>query len=98
MAFRENYVKANTMVASIWSLLSIQDVGLSDVQGEDLLELTKSNIIIEHRTKMALRGVKSFDDVRHVINRNGTAQTTVKQRTPEWFEANGEYDEWISMM
>jgi hypothetical protein len=86
------------MVASIWSLLSIQDVGLSDVQGEDLLELTKSNIIIEHRTKMALRGVKSFDDVRHVINRNGTAQTTVKQRTPEWFEANGEYDEWISMM
>jgi hypothetical protein len=98
VAFQENYVKANNMVASIWSLVSIQDVGLSDKQGEDLLELTKSNIIVEHRTKMALGGVKTFDDIRHVINRNGTAQSTVKQRTPEWFEANGEYQEWIAII
>jgi hypothetical protein len=85
----ENYIQANNLLASIWSLASIHDVGLTEMQWKDLLELTLSDVVVENRTRAALRGVTTLDDLQHIVNLNGTAQSTAEHKTQEWFEAKG---------
>ena len=89
VALAEHYNQANSLLSSIWSLISVDGTEFSEIQGQDMLKLAKSNLVHEHRTKMALRSITSLDDIQHVINLNGTAQTTVEQRSMDWFEKHG---------
>lgn len=89
VALAEHYNQANSLLSSIWSLTSVEGTEFSEIQGQDMLKLAKANLVHEHRTKMALRSITSLDDIQHVINRNGTAQTTVEQRSLDWFEKHG---------
>eukprot|EP00980_Cylindrotheca_fusiformis_P022171 scaffold9072_cov106-Cylindrotheca_fusiformis.AAC.4 len=41
------------------------------------------------RTRTALTGIESFDDIRVIMERNGTAMATTKPRSNEWLEQNG---------
>ena len=90
LAMSEHFSQANNIIASIWSMISIPNVGITGIQGEDLLELAKLSVVKEHRTKMALRSVRTIEDIAHAVNRNGTAQFTVQPRSLEWFEEHGE--------
>jgi len=90
LAMSEHFSQANNIIASIWSMISIPNVGITGIQGEDLLELAKLSVVKEHRTKMALRSVRTIEDIAHAVNRNGTAQFTVQPRSLEWFEEHGQ--------
>lgn len=42
------------------------------------------------RTRTALLGIESYDDIQTVMERNGTAMATTQPRSNEWLEENGE--------
>lgn len=86
-----NWMESNTVLASLWSLSQLQNAELGIDQTMAFLDLVKETVVDKHRTRMALESVGSIDDLRRVIERNGTAAATMEIRTQEWFDEHGRY-------
>uniref|UniRef100_A0A7S1GRS0 SET domain-containing protein n=1 Tax=Cyclophora tenuis TaxID=216820 RepID=A0A7S1GRS0_CYCTE len=84
-----NFIAANRVAASLWQLTAL-DGGLNAGQTEDLMSTIRESFVGEHRTKMALSQIEQIDDLKVVLERNGTAQATVKKRSQEWFDKHGQ--------
>lgn len=86
----DNYKDANEILASIWAFVSTAYILDDENSISRLLSLMthfveKDNV----RTKSAIDTVRTLDDLRHVVARNGTAEATVAPRSQQWLETNG---------
>jgi hypothetical protein len=89
---KKNFDEAGGILASVWSLLaSIEAAAIKEKDISTLLRLIRDRLIDPTliRTKSALNGVQSIDDLQHAFGRNGTARATVQARSPEWLDENG---------
>ena len=84
-----NYLEANEIVASLVSMSDGPDAGLDEGSATDLLNIVKENIIEEERTRGVLSAYEAFQGTERVIKRNGTAEATTENMSPEWLEENG---------
>lgn len=86
---KANYLEANRVVASLFSLSSKKDSGIEAGKIAELLQLVKSDIVDNKKTKQVLESLQSVEDLRLVMSRNGTAEATTERKSPEWLEKNG---------
>lgn len=86
---RKNWLEANRIFASLWSLFGPEYSELNEQEVMSLLDIIKRGLVYEHRTRMALDTVHNMKELIHVIERNGTAQATMQRRSQEWFEKHG---------
>lgn len=85
-----NYKEANEIVSSVVGLVSGQGSNLNENEAMDLMEIIKRDILVDDRTKVIFKSLKTLDDVKEVMVKNGTAETTTEKRSIEWLEENGE--------
>ena len=70
---------------------------LSNLKGAELthqqiisfLDVLKEAVVGDHRTKMALNTVKTYEHFMQVIARNGAAEATFDFKTKDWLKENG---------
>lgn len=89
-----DWEKSNQIMAMLWALTINNDNDSFWKESEiiDFLDLIKQTIFTEddqHRTKVALSTVSSMEELSHVIERNGTAQSTMQVRSQQWLSENG---------
>eukprot|EP00547_Thalassionema_nitzschioides_P014871 CAMPEP_0194250442 /NCGR_PEP_ID=MMETSP0158-20130606/23056_1 /TAXON_ID=33649 /ORGANISM="Thalassionema nitzschioides, Strain L26-B" /LENGTH=1173 /DNA_ID=CAMNT_0038987265 /DNA_START=46 /DNA_END=3570 /DNA_ORIENTATION=- len=86
----KNWLHANQILASLWSLFGPEYANFSENEVIGLLEVVKQAGVDEHRTRMALSPIHTAKELVRVIERNGTAQATTQTRSQEWFEKHGQ--------
>ena len=72
-------------------MASLDNVTMHAEVVEGLLQTIREHVlkIDHHRTRMALSAIQTLDDLRNVLERNGTAAATVEAKSSEWLEENG---------
>ena len=84
-----NYEHVDIVAGSLYSLLNVENSSIPRRWISQLVTTLQSYGIENRRTKMALNFINNYDKLSHVIQRNGTARSTVTKRSQEWFEHNG---------
>jgi len=87
--FSANYLEANQIIASSFSLSIHQEIKIENKQVEELLQMIKNNAVFDERTKLVLSSVESFSQIEDIIIQNGSAESTTETRSLEWLEENG---------
>ena len=88
-----NFEEANTLLASIWSMINLEGASLTEADATLFLSILRERVVKldRTRTRSALMPVRNSKDLEHVIGRNGTALATVEARSPQWFEDYGTF-------
>jgi hypothetical protein len=85
----KNWKEVNKLLSSVWMLSNLEGVELTRNQVMSFLDVLKDAVVGEHRTKMALNTVKTYEGFMQVIARNGAAQATFDFKTKDWLKENG---------
>jgi len=59
------------------------------------MSLVKKNLLISEKEKTSLSLVNTFEDLKNVVEKNGTAEMTVETRSLEWLKENGACQDYI---
>jgi hypothetical protein len=86
-----HFKEANEIVAAVWSLVTLEGASLKERDVPAFLKLIRDRLVDRDspRTRSALAPINNLDDLRHVVERNGTALATVTARSPAWLEEHG---------
>jgi hypothetical protein len=84
-----NWKEVNKLLSSVWKLSNLEGVELAHNQTISFLDVLKEAVVGEHRTKMALNTVKTYENFKKVIARNGAAEATFDFKTKDWLKENG---------
>lgn len=84
-----NYLEANRIVASLMSLTFTEGSSLSGEELTALLDLVKTSVVEQEKTSVVLASIKTPEDLRQIMSKNGTAEATVEKKSLEWLEENG---------
>jgi hypothetical protein len=86
-----DFGEADTILAAVWSLASMDGSLMKDKDIPVFLRLIRDRLLDPSRIriKSALNAAQSKKDLRHIVERNGTATATVQSRLPEWLDENG---------
>lgn len=90
---KKHFMHANDILAAIWSLVALDDAAVQGRNIPILLQVIRDRVIDQPRTRSALSSIKTPDDLRHIVGRNGTAQATVEAKSINWLEKYGEPSE-----
>ena len=92
---RENYREANRILGAVWAMSSLERSKIDESVVPSFMETIRTHLVpkARPRTISALRAVENFDNLRHIVTRNGTAEATVVARSQEWLEENGKL--WV---
>lgn len=87
----ENFRRANFVVASIWTFLSINQVDDAIIFFASLLSIIKERFVekTDARTSSVFKGINVIQDFYQIIERGGTAEATVQVRSEDWLARNG---------
>ena len=89
LPLKRDFAVADRVVSSLWSTTVQKGAQVTDRNVAGLLKVVKETVISHPRPKKALDSFPTMDEVRLAFEKEGTAQTTVDPRTPEWLEENG---------
>lgn len=85
----QNFREVDQIVGAVWSLLQLEGAAIDRSDVSHILTYVQKALISSHRTTMAMLNVLDVDSLDHVLERNGTAKTTVQARSQDWFEESG---------
>ena len=85
----KNFRQGDHILALLWSMYTLEGASLQKDTVEEVIQIFQNHVVQGLRTQNVLAAFKSFDDIQHVIKRNGTAMATIEPRSDEWLEKNG---------